>query len=155
MTFTTILLLIAIGLLVILAEIFFVPGSTFIGIAGILLVIAGVVGAFYSLGRTGGLVVLGITLLLVAILGFLGFKSNTWQIFAVKSFIDSKAPAEATGFNIGDKGKTITRCAPIGKAEFENGRIEEVYSYGDLIHENTPIMIHKIQDKKIIVKPIT
>lgn len=155
MTLTTILLLIAIGLLVILAEIFFVPGSTVIGIVGILLVIAGVVGAFYSLGRTGGFVVFGITLLLVAILGYLGFKSNTWQLLAVKTSIDSKAPAEATGFNIGDKGKTITRCAPIGKAEFENGRIEEVYSFGDLIHENTPIVIYKIQDKKIIVKPIT
>jgi len=155
MTFTTILLLIAIGLLIILAEILFVPGSTVIGIAGILLVIAGVVGAFFSLGRTGGWVVFGITLLLVAILGYFGFKTNTWQIFAVKSTIDSKVPAKAAGFNIGDKGKTITRCAPVGKAEFENGRIEEVYSFGELIDENTPIIIHKIHDQKIIVKPIS
>lgn len=155
MTLTTVLLLIAIGLLVILAEIFFVPGSTVIGIAGIILVIAGVTGAFFALGRTGGFVVFGITLLLVAILGYWGFKTNTWQLFAVKSSIDGKAPAEAAGFSVGDKGKTITRCAPIGKAEFENGRIEEVYSFGDMIQENTPILIHKIHDQKIIVKPIT
>ncbi|MCX7744459.1 MAG: hypothetical protein N2167_07845 [Flavobacteriales bacterium] len=155
MTLTTILLLIAIGLLVILAEIFLVPGSTVIGIVGVILLIIGVVGAFYSLGRTGGFVVFGVTLILISILGYLGFKSNTWQLFAVKSSINSKAPAEAIGFHIGDKGKTITRCAPIGKAEFENGRIEEVYSFGDFIEENTPVVIHKIQDKKIIVKPLT
>lgn len=155
MTLTSIILLIVIGLLIILAEIFFVPGSTVIGIAGIILVIVGVTGAFFSLGRTGGLVVLSITLVLVAILGYLGFKTNTWQLFAVKSSIDGKAPTDAVGFRIGDKGKTITRCAPVGKVEFENGRIEEVYSFGDLIPENTPVLIHKIHDQKIIVKPIS
>lgn len=152
MTLTTVLLLIVIGLLIVLAEIFFVPGSTIVGVIGIVLILVGIVGAFY-LGRNTGFLVFGITLALVAILGYFGFKTNTWQRFAVKSAIDGKATEDARRFQIGQSAITLTRCAPIGKARFEDGTIEEVYSSSDMIPENTPIHIHRIIDQKIIVKP--
>jgi len=154
MTLTTVILLILIGLLIILAEIFFVPGSTFVGVIGVLLIVAGLVGAFYSLDRPTGFGVLGATLVLLAFLTFLGFKTKTWQRFAVKSAIDGRAPADAIKFREGQEGITLTRCTPIGKVQFENG-IEEVYSANDYIEANVSVVISKIQDNKIIVKTKT
>jgi membrane-bound ClpP family serine protease len=154
MTLTTVVLLILIGLLVILAEIFFVPGSTIVGVVGIALVLVGIVGAFYWLDRTMGFTVFGSTLLILAVLTWLGFKTKTWQRFAVKSSINSKAPADTFKFSVGQQGVTLTRCTPIGKAQF-GSEIEEVYSSNDYIEINIPVEIIRIQENKLIVKPIT
>ncbi|MBW7935642.1 MAG: hypothetical protein LC101_06920 [Flavobacteriales bacterium] len=153
MTYTTVLLLILIGLLIVLAEIFLVPGSTIIGVIGVILILLGIVGAFYSLGQETGFMVFGVTLLLIGILGYLGFKAKTWQRFAVKSAIDGKATVDAAKFHVGQEAITLTRCNPIGKARFTDGSIEEVYSSGDMIAENTPVSILRILDQKIIIKP--
>jgi membrane-bound ClpP family serine protease len=154
MTLTTIILLLIIGILIIMAEIFLVPGTTFVGIIGLILVIVAVVGSFGSLGMSGGWIVSGITLAIIGGLFYLGIKSNTWQRFAVKSSIDGKVEGDAKSHQIGDQGILLTRCAPIGKAEFTNGMIEEVYSLGDYIEAHTKIEIVQIQDQRIIVKPL-
>lgn len=151
MTLTTVILLIIIGLLIILAEIFFVPGSTIVGVIGIALVLAGVIGAFYSLKQQTGFLVLGGTLIILGIFTYLGFKTKTWQRFAVKSSMDGKAQ-EKLALSVGQKGVTLTRCSPIGKAEFEQG-IEEVYSSNDYIEAHIPVIITRIHENKIIVKP--
>jgi membrane-bound ClpP family serine protease len=153
MTLTTVILLIIIGLLIILAEIFFVPGSTIVGVIGVALVMVGVVGAFYSLGSRTGWIVFGSTLAVLAVLTYLGFRTRTWQRFAVKSSIDSKVPVDSDRFNVGQQGITLTRCTPIGKVQFENG-VEEVYSANDYIDAGTEIVIVRIHDHKIIVKPL-
>lgn len=153
MTLTTVILLIIIGLLIILAEIFFVPGSTIVGVIGVALVMVGVIGAFVSLGSRTGWMVFGGTLVILGIFTYLGFRTRTWQRFAVKSSIDSKAPVETDRFDVGQQGLTLTRCMPIGKVQFDNG-VEEVYAANDYIESGTKIIIVRIHENKIFVKPL-
>lgn len=153
MTLTTVILLIIIGLLIVLAEIFFVPGSTIVGVIGVALVLTGIIGAFYSLDQQTGFIVMGGTLAVLGIMTWLGFKTKTWQRFAVKSAIDGKAQ-DSLKFAVGQQGTTLTRCTPIGKAQFENG-VEEVYSSNDYLDADIPVIIVRIHENKIIVKPVT
>jgi membrane-bound ClpP family serine protease len=54
---------------------------------------------------------------------------------------------------VGDKGKTISRCAPMGKAVFDN-RFYEVSAYSDFIDQEKEIEVMKISGNKIFIKQI-
>jgi membrane-bound ClpP family serine protease len=54
---------------------------------------------------------------------------------------------------VGDRGKTISRCAPMGKAQFAND-FYEVSAYSDFIDHEKDIEIMKISGNKIFVKQL-
>lgn len=150
MTLTTIILLIVIGLVLIVAELFLVPGTTVVGFIGGALVITGIVCAFVLLDPAKGWLIFSISLGLSVLLGYFGFKGNTYQRFAVKSSIDSKIVDPVNALSPGTQGTTLTRCAPIGKAQFGH-EIEEVYSVSEFIEANMKIEIVHIKENKIFV----
>ena len=53
--------------------------------------------------------------------------------------------------HIGDKGVTVSRCAPMGKAIFKE-KFYEVSALAEFIDENVVIKVVKISGKKIFVK---
>lgn len=150
MTLTTIILLIVIGLVLIVAELFLVPGTTIVGFIGGALIITGIVCAFVMLEPAKGWLIFSISLAVTVTLGYFGFKGNTYQRFAVKSAIDGKIVDPVNALKAGTQGKTLTRCAPIGKAQFGN-EIEEVYSVSEFIDANMNIEILHIKENKIFV----
>lgn len=153
MTITTIVLLILIGLVLIVCEIFIVPGTTIVGFIGGALVITGIVCSFIMLEPTKGWLVFSGTMVVCIILGYFGFRGNTFQRFAVKSEIDGKIIDPVHTLEPGKKGITLTRCAPIGKAQFDNV-VEEVYSVSEFIEANMNIEILHIKENKIFVEVI-
>ena len=151
MSLTAIILFIVLGLIFILLELLIVPGSTFVGVIGALLMIAGIWFVFAKHGTTAGIYVLsgsiGLTLLLV----YIGFKTNTWKIFSLETKLHGKVNTfETDGLNVGDGGKAISRLAPSGKALI-NGHYVEVHTQGEFINENTDVIISKKSDHKIFV----
>ncbi len=153
MTITTIILLILIGLILIVAEIFVVPGTTVVGFIGGALVVTGIVCGFMMLEPAQGWLVFSSTLAICVILGYFGFRGNTFQRFAVKSHIDGKIVDAVHSLQTGMKGVTLTRCTPIGKAQFGD-IVEEVYSVSEFIEANTQIEILHIKENKIFVEVI-
>jgi membrane-bound ClpP family serine protease len=153
MTITTIILLILLGLLIVLAEIFFVPGSTVVGLIGIVIVLIGIWAGFYYGGRTRGFIFLGGTVAAMIVLAYLGMRTKTWQKFEVKSFIGGKAAPAVAAVKVGDQGITLSRCTPIGKAQFGN-MVEEVYSDGDFLDPNVTVVVKTIRENKIIVQQL-
>lgn len=150
MTLTTIILLIVIGLVLIVAELFLVPGTTVVGFIGGALVITGIVCAFVLLDPAKGWLIFSVSLAVSVLLGYFGFKGNTYQRFAVKSSIDGKIVDHVHTLTSGTQGVTLTRCAPIGKAQFGN-EIEEVYSVSEFIDANAKVEILHIKENKIFV----
>jgi membrane-bound ClpP family serine protease len=153
MTPTLVILLALIGLVLIAVEIFFVPGSTFVGVIGGLVLIASIVCAFIYLDTTIAWALFAGTTVASVVLGYFAFRPNTWKKIAVNSTIDGKIIDEVQGFQTGLQGITLTPCNPIGKAKFGD-KIEEVYSLIDFIDTNTQIKIESVKENKIFVSVI-
>lgn len=147
--------LIVLGMGLLIIEIIFIPGTTVVGIAGFLCSVYGIYLGYDYFGNTGG------TMILLGAAVFNGgaivyaFKSKSWERFSLKD-VNSGRFNEDQGFqlNVGDQGTTVSSLKPIGKAIFNDKELE-VRSEGTYIRENQEIEIIKIDNKKIIVKPIT
>lgn len=149
-----VIVLIAVGILLLLLEVLVIPGTGFAGIAGFALIVVGIWTAYSHLGTPTGNIVLIITIVVNVVAIWAGVRSKTWKKAALVSTIDGKVNTiNEMNLNIGDKGKTISRCTPIGKAEFDN-KFVEVDARGEFIDQNTNVEIIKIDNSKIYIKPL-
>jgi membrane-bound ClpP family serine protease len=151
---TFIILLIVVGILMLLLEILVIPGSGVAGVVGFGLMIAGVWMAYTHEGAVAGHITLAITLA-VSIIGLLvALRSKTWNKAMLNSEIISKVrKIDHVDLKVGDRGQTVSRCVPMGKAIFKDNFVE-VSAYSEFIDPEKEIEILKISGNKIYVKPI-
>ena len=153
MTWTIIITLIAVGIVLVLLEIFIIPGFVS-GALGLISIVIGVYQAYKIYGVTSGHITLSISILLVVLLLVLLFKSGTWRRVSLSETIDSKVNVvDESRVKEGDAGTTITRLNPAGKAMFKNN-IFEVHSLLGLIEVKTEVLVTKVEGYKIFVKPL-
>lgn len=146
--------LILFGLLMVIAEIIFVPGTTVVGIIGAGFMIAGVVSSFSYFGQQGGWMTLGATAVTSAFILYYAFKANVWGKFSLKTSISSKVnEGEMIGMEAGLEGITISALRPSGKAEI-NEKTYEVKTNGSFVDAGTKIRVLKVNTNQIIVEPI-
>jgi membrane-bound ClpP family serine protease len=154
MTWTIIAVLIAVGFLFLLLEILVLPGTNIAGVVGFVLLAIGIWQAYAVYGGMAGTITLLGTLFLSALTLYYALKSKTWSKAALKKNIDSKVNlVDAEKIKSGDRGKTVSRLAPMGKAEF-GGEYYEVNALGQFIDPGTDIEVVKIENNKITVKKI-
>jgi membrane-bound ClpP family serine protease len=147
----TILMLIAIVL--ILLEIFLLPGITLAGIGGALFATAGIIYA-YNVGDIVG----HLTLLISPIAFIVAFvwlmRSRSLRKVALKTDVDSKlTSSRELGIKPGDEGITLSRLAPIGKALINDVEVE-AKSTGEFIDENTPVKVLRVDGYNVLVTRI-
>ena len=150
---TIILIILAIGLALTIVELFFIPGTTFVGILGVVFSIAGIVIAYEHFGAEIGLyILLSTTAVKLGIL-YWSLNIRAWNKFSLKTAITSRVNEDrADGLIIGDTGIAITTLRPFGKAEFNNRQLE-VRTTGPYLENGAPIRIREITDNQIIVEP--
>lgn len=150
----SIILLVLVGLVLIYLELIFVPGTTFVGVIGVIMTGIGIYIAFEEHGDQVGFMFLGGSFV-VSIIGLVySFKANTWDRFALKS--DNRGGVNehyTEGLELEMKGVAISDLKPIGKAEF-NFKTYEVTSHGNLIESGEEVRIIRIDRNKIIVDTI-
>ncbi len=152
MTWLIVLSLIVAGIIFLLLEILVVPGATVVGLFGLILVIAGIVVSFNHYGVEIGIMTLGGTLIVSLISISIALRSNTWKKAMHSTALEGRVNVvEADKVVKGDEGNAITRLNPMGKALIRN-EYYEVRSLDNLIPENTPITVVKVEGNKIIVK---
>lgn len=149
MDWTLITILILSGLILIVLEIFILPGLV-VGILGGLSVLTGIYFSYKTYGVNAGVITTTITLAVTILFFILLFRSKTWKRASLHTSIDSKVNTESQELNIGDEGITITRLYPIGKAKI-NDNIYEVQSTEGIIEQNSEIIVNKIEGYKIFV----
>lgn len=149
MSIALVLAVIIVGLILILIEILVIPGVGVAGILGGMLMVGGVVLA-YSKSMVFGHAMLIFSAVLSGISLYYSLKSKTWNKVALNDSIDARVN-ELIGIEIGNKGITISRLAPIGKAEI-NGNEYEVESTEGYIEAQSNIVVVSIQPNKIWVK---
>ncbi|MGK7397912.1 MAG: NfeD family protein [Candidatus Cyclobacteriaceae bacterium M3_2C_046] len=150
-----VIILIVIGIILIIAEIIFIPGTTLVGILGGICAGLGVFLSFQNFSSATGFVVLSFTVVATVVSIFLSFKSNAWNKFALKTFSSSRVNEDIKP-NIwtGDTGLTVSSLRPFGKAEFKD-KIYEVKTNGNYLAAGTRIKVIKVENHRIIVEPIT
>lgn len=156
MSLGLIIFLIILGLLLFVVEFMLIPGVTIAGIGGAVCLVTAMVFSFASFGTQTGLLILGITVLVMIVLTVLMLKAGTWKKFMLKTTLDGKVDTVGAGegrVKAGDRGVTVTRLAPGGKV-LVNGEYFEGKSIDILIDPKQEIEVVKIDDNKLIVKLI-
>jgi len=146
--------LLLLGILLILLEILFVPGTTIVGVGGVILLGIGIYLAYDFLGSTAGHISLASSVAVVFLSLIVLLKGKTWQRMALDTKVDGKGVELLENLvSVGDRGKTISRLNPIGKALFAD-KILEVSTTGDFVDEDSIIEVVKVEQNKIKVKTI-
>ncbi len=149
-----VILLIFFGLGFIIAEIIFVPGTTLLGLFGLIFTIIGIIISYISFGAGVGTIVLIISLIIGLGVLVYSLKSGVWEKFALKGSINSKVnEGEKEDLQVGEEGIAVSSLRPMGKGEFKD-RIYEVTTLGNFLTADTKIRIVSIKNNKIIVEPI-
>jgi membrane-bound ClpP family serine protease len=154
MAWIILLLIISIGLGLIVIEIIFVPGTTVVGIAGLLCVIGGVWFGFSEFGKPMGWTITAVTVLVSTAVIIVSLKSGVWKRFALNKSMDSKVNEHIPiSVNTGDEGIALSALRPIGNAEFGNDKME-VTTLGELIDTGSKVKVTHIEGRIIYVEQL-
>ena len=149
-----IIILLLLGLILVLTEIFIVPGIGIAGILGVMSMCGSCYFAYVEYSTIGCAIVAALNITLLAILITFAFRAKTWKKLSLNTNIDSRAVvAESDMVKIGQRGKAITRMAPLGVVRFDNAKVEAKALEG-MIDSGMEVEVAMIEDNKIYVKQI-
>ena len=144
--------LLLIGLILLLAEILFIPGTTIVGAFGLLVSLGGIVYAFLSFDYQTAWWITAVAAVFNLGIIIYGFNYGVWKRFSLKSAIQGGTfDGRTDAFKVGMPGKTLSDLKPFGKGIFED-QIVEIKSEGGFIGVDSDITIIKIENNKITVK---
>ncbi len=154
MEITIVIVLLIVGILFFLLELFLIPGISLAGIAGFLFVGGAIYYAYANIGNSAGhFTVLGSVILLsITIWAFV--KSKALEKLSLKAEITGKNdPLENIEIKVGDVGLTQSRLAPMGKVNI-NGHIVEAKTNDDFIDPNIEIVVLEVYNTNVLVERI-
>lgn len=144
-------LFVVLGIALVVIEVLFVPGTTFVGLIGFLLMALGVWYCFDSYGSTYGILLASISLMLMVLVFYWGYKKNIWKKFALNAENDARLAQKSINYlEVGQEGITISALRPSGIAEF-NGKRAEVQTFGELLDAGTNVKIIEIKGNEVFV----
>lgn len=151
MTLSIVASFVVLGLLLLLIEIFIVPGFI-VGIVGFIMVGVGVYFTYVDHGTLYGNILLVLITLVMTTIVVYAFRNGAWDMFSNKEIITGKAnDIKSLEIEVGDTGKTISAIRPSGIAHVKSQRTE-VHSEGSFIPSGTEIVVEKIVNNKIYIK---
>jgi membrane-bound ClpP family serine protease len=152
MDIAIVIILCLIGIILILLEIFLIPGITFAAIAGGLFYVGSIWYAYSQLGTMGGTITLISSILVFGIAFIWLIKSKALETIALKTDIQSTvASGDSLKIKEGDEGIALSRLNPMGKVRV-NGITMEAKSLGEFIDEETAIVVVKVYATQLTVK---
>lgn len=154
MDITLVIVFMLLGIIFFLLEIFFLPGITVGGLAGLIFVGAAIWYAFEFIGQTAGFITIigGIIAMGFAIWGFL--RSKALEKMSLHAQVDSKVDAlKDIHLAVGDRGVTVSRLAPIGKVRFDN-QVIEVKSLDGFVDQSVEVEVVEVSTFGIVVRSL-
>lgn len=153
-----------VGVILLLVEIFVIPGFGIIGVLGILLMMAGL---FFGLVSDFGMTdysilsvaliqlatVFVVTTIFIFILSKLLPKSAIWNRLILQDNIASKsgyAAKQSFEHLVGAEGIALTALRPAGAAIIEGNRID-VVTEGDYIDHDSKVIVKAVEGSKVVV----
>lgn len=149
-------LLILVGLGLIAAEVYVIPGLNVVGILGMLVLIFAIGIAFTASGVVGGFFALAGTLALGGAMAFAMWRSGSWEEFVLATTmlpgreLPDKNQENRARF-IGKVGQALSPLRPSGVAEIDGERLE-VQTEGGFIAADSKIKVVAIDSRHIFVR---
>ncbi len=154
MELTIVLVLLIAGIVFLLLELFLIPGLSLAGIAASISLLGAVYYAYTEIGATAGHLTLLASIVLTAIAIYLFLKSKTLERMALKAEIDGvNDPLAGFDLHVGDRGKTVSRLAPMGRVKV-NGQMMEAKSLEEFIDQGVEVKITEIHNTNVVVERV-
>lgn len=148
--------LISLGIALIMAEVFVVPGFNIVGITGFLIALFGIGLSFEQYGTTWGLVAVSGTVVFTSGILWLAWKSGVWNHLVNQTVLPSLEERTAESharrtLHLGKIGTTVTPLRPEGVVEIDGERVE-VRTEGEYIAAGSSVKIVAMDSHKFIVR---
>jgi membrane-bound ClpP family serine protease len=148
---TIIIFLIVLAIVLLLVEIFLLPGVTIAGIGGLLFAVGGFIYAYMVSVAVGNITLVASVVVFGAVFFWL-LRSKSFSKVALHTEIDGKLTSSRDlGIEPGDEGITLSRLAPIGQAKIKGINVE-AKSQDELIDEGRAIEVIRVEGYNVIVK---
>lgn len=148
-----ILVLLAIAIVLLILELFFLPGLSVAGFMSVLFYGVALYFAFAHMGVIGGVITLLVALVLTVSLVCYFMRSRTLDKISLHTDIDSSAPTRVNeSIKAGAVGTTITRLNPMGRVMVD-GITAEARAF-HFIEEGTVVRVMKVESTAVVVEPV-
>jgi len=147
--------LLILGFLLVLLEIFVIPGFNIFGIIGFLTICIGVTFSYFKLGLLPALGVAGL-----AVVGTLLLLRFLIKVRAWRRLVLSSNTSRDSGYNsarevmdelVGQKGRALTPLRPAGRVEIGE-RVIDVVSEGGFIDAGDAVEVVQVHGNRIVVQ---
>lgn len=150
----TIALLLLFGLLFLVAEVIFIPGTTIVGLVGFALLGAGVWFGYRDLGSNTGHILLVASLAATGLLVYIGLRPKNLARVALNDVHNSHVrDARLPDVLPGTMGRTLSALRPAGTVLFEENR-REVTTRGEFVPAGTEVRVLRIEQNRIVVESV-
>lgn len=151
--------LVFVGVLLIVVEVYLIPGFNVAGITGAAVILFAVGLAFSDAGATGGVITLLAAVFLSAGTFTWMWKSGAWNRFVLETNLkrdddDIARESENRSRYLGQSGVALTPLRPTGVAEIGGDRIE-VVTEGDFIASGSRIKVVAMDRRRYFVRLVT
>lgn len=145
-------LLLILGIILILIETLFIPGTTIFGILGIISIFSSDYLSYVYYGAEFAIIYSIINSIICLVIIIYSLKSNTWDKVSLKKVHQEKVDKNKyENLKIGELGLSTSSLKPYGKGKFNN-KTYEVKSSENFIDQGKKIKIIDILQDKILVK---
>jgi len=154
MEIAIVIILLVLGIVFLLLEIFLFPGISVAGVAGALFTGASVWYAYTHIGATAGHITLGGGTVLLGIAIWLFIKSKALERMSLKTNVTGKVESiDEEQIRVGDKGTTLSRLAPMGKVKI-NGIVVEAKTNDEFIDPKVDVIVKQIFNTNVLVERV-
>lgn len=143
--------LLVLAIILILIEIFVLPGITVGGIAGAILAVIGLYYTYLTFGISGLVISITVSILLFIVFFYICIKSKLFDKAALKKELNYKiTDTHINSLHAGDILTTVSRLNPMGKVT-DGSNFFEAKSECGFIEENKSVYVIRIERNTVIV----
>lgn len=152
MEIAVVFILLLVGIILLLVEMFLIPGLSIAGIGGVIFLGGAIYYAYAFIGAEAGHLTLVGAAIMMIIAVWIFLRSKALERMSLKTEIDSKNdPLKDIDVKVGDVGLTSSRLAPMGKIKID-GHIVEAKATDDFIDENTEVIVTQVYNTNVLVE---
>jgi membrane-bound serine protease (ClpP class) len=149
--------LLVLGFILILLEIFVIPGVNVFGVLGFLTVASGVAYAYFALGLWQAAAVAALGLVGTGVLLRVLFRARGWRRLILHSVTSRELGYTAGGTGhqqlVGQHGEAFTPLRPAGRARFGDETVD-VVTEGAFVERGTPVEVLRVAGSRVVVQPV-
>lgn len=146
--------LIIVAILLLILEVFFLPGLSVAGIMSAVFYIVSIYYAFSRISVLAGFITIAIAIVLSIFVIWYFMRSRTLDKISLHENINETAPTQiASSIQVGDEGMTLSRLNPMGRV-LVNGVSVEARAL-QYIDENVAVKVVKVDVTSVLVEPVT